>query len=191
MAETPDVPSLLHYDHLIMQQVTNWASNDFDILDTEGEAVGRVITSGSLMSRMMMGSRELLIAEVDETPVLHLSDTVNFFRDTMNLAYPDGTPLAHLRQRWSFFRSRADMHLADGRMVELHGSVWDYNYQFVVDAQEIGRVNREWGGLGRVFMGHSRYHLEFAPGLTEELHATVLGGVVALDLLRKKQQQSS
>ncbi|WPF66069.1 MULTISPECIES: LURP-one-related/scramblase family protein [unclassified Corynebacterium] len=190
MTENPDFSSLLHCDHLIMQQVTNWVSNDFDILNPEGQPVGRVVTSGSLLGRMMMGSRELLVTEVDETPVLRLSDTVNFLRETMDLFYPDGTPLAHLRQRWSFFRSRVDMHLADGRVVELHGSVWDYNYQFVVDEQEVVRVSREWGGIGRALMGHSRYHVEFAPGLPEELHATVLGGVIALDLLREKQRSS-
>lgn len=190
MAEIPETPSLLHSDHLIMQQVTNWMSNDFDIVNTEDQPVGRVLTSGSLVGRMMMGSRELLVTETDETPVLRLSDSMNFLRDTMRLSYPDGTPLAHLRQRLSFFRSRVDMHLDDGRVVELHGSIWDYNYQFEADGQEAARVTRQWGGIGRALMGHSRYRLGFAPDATEEIRAAVLGGVIALDLMREKSRKN-
>ncbi|MGV0439486.1 LURP-one-related/scramblase family protein [Corynebacterium mastitidis] len=181
-------PSLLSRDHLVMQQVTGLMSNDFDTLDPQENPAGRVLTSGSLMGRMMMGHRSLTVAEPDGTPLVNLTDTVNLLRETMELTRPDGTALAHLRQRWSFFRTRVDMHLADGRTVELTGNPWDYDYQFVVEGAEVARVTRSWGGLGRALLGHSRYNLVFAPGVPQEVHAAVLGGVVALDLIRAKRR---
>ncbi|WP_245625763.1 phospholipid scramblase-related protein [Corynebacterium lowii] len=94
----------------------------------------------------------------------------------------------HLRKRFSFFRNKVDMHLADGRKVELNGSLWDYDFRFELEGMTLAAVTRTWGGLGRALMGHSRYHLQFTPGLGEELHAAVLGGVVALDLIREKRE---
>ncbi|MDP9852475.1 uncharacterized protein YxjI [Corynebacterium lowii] len=90
MSEFTD--SLLRHDHLVMQQVTNWTSNDFDILDEQERPVGRVHTSGSLLSRMMMGNRTLQVMEADGTPLVQLSDTVNFVRDTMEMTWADGRP---------------------------------------------------------------------------------------------------
>lgn len=169
-----------------MQQVTGIMSNNFDIKDGRGEVVGIIATSGSVASRFFMGSRTLEVTEADGRPVLTVTDTVNFGRDTFELTSPDGQELAHLRKRFTFFRTRVDMHLADGTVVELHGSVWDFDFEFRIRNAVSARVSRQWAGIGRGLLGHSQYAVEFDPALPARLRSAIIGGVVALDLIRAK-----
>lgn len=173
----------------MMQQITTFMSNNFDVLDQHGEAVGVITTSGSVGSRMFMGSRSLTVTEVDGRPVLSLEDTVNFGRDTFELADAHGHPLAHLRKRFTFFRRQVDMHLADGTVVELHGSVFDFNFEFRVGEVVPARVTRQWAGLGNALLGRSQYSLTFTPDAPPHLRAAIIGGVIALDLIRAKDER--
>lgn len=174
-----------------MQQVSNILSNNFEIQDRDEQPVGLVTTVGSLGSRLLLGSRSINVTEIDGRPVLSIADPVDLFRDTYELVAADGQPLAQLRRRFRFLRTRVDMHLADGTAVELHGSVWDLNYEFRFGDRTPARVSRQWGGLGRVLLGRSRYLLSFEPDVPSWLRATIIGGVVALDLMRAKDARSS
>lgn len=178
---------LLEEPVLVMRQVTAFMTNNFDILDRQGEVVGTVITGGSTASRFFMGSRSLTVTEADGRPVLSIEDTVNFGRDTFELADPHGRPLAHLRKRFSFFASRVDMHLADGTVVELHGNVLSFNFEFRIGELVPARVSRQWSGFGNALLGRSRYMLAFEPDVPPHARAAIIGGVVALDLIRGKE----
>ncbi len=173
----------------MMQQITTFMSNNFDILNQQGDVVGVITTGGSPLSRMFTGSRSLTVTEADGRPVLSLEDTVNFGRDTFELADPHGGPLAHLRKRFTFFRRRVDMHLADGTVVELHGSVFDFDFEFRVGELVPARVTRQWTGLGNALLGRSQYSLTFTPDTPLRLRAAFIGGVVALDLIRAKDER--
>lgn len=170
----------------MMRQITTFLSNDFDILDEHGGVVGRVATAGTVSSRMFRGNRNLTVTEVDGRPVVSLEDTMNFGRDTFELADAQGRPLAHLRKRFTFLKQRMDMHLADGAVVELHGSVFDFNFEFRLGELVPARVTREWSGLGNALLGRSRYLLNFDPEAPPHIRAAILGGVIALDLIRAK-----
>lgn len=186
----PPRPSLLEEDALIMQQVTGIMSNNFDIMNQQGEVVGVIQTTGSAAARFLLGSRSLYVTEADGRAVLSVEDTVNFGRDTYELADATGQPLAHLRKRFTFFRRQVDMHLADGTVVELHGSIWDFDFEFRVGERMPARVSRKWAGLGRGLLGHSQYALQFEGGVPHHLRAAIIGGVVALDLIRAKDEKN-
>lgn len=173
-----------------MHQVTGFMSNNFDIQNQQGQVVGMIATSGSAASRFLMGSRSLHVFEADGQPLLAINDTVNFARDTFELTGPDGEPLAHVRKRFSFFRQRVDLHLADGTNVELHGSVFDFNFEFRVGELVPARVSRQWSGLARGLLGRSSYVLSFAPDVPPRLRAAIIGGVIALDLIRAKESSN-
>lgn len=183
----PPQHTLLMEPVLQLQQVTSFMSNNFDIFNQNGEAVGIIATSGSAMSRMFMGSRTLQVTEADGRPVVKIEDTVNFLRDTFELTDPAGRPLAHLRKRFTFFKQRVDMHLADGTVVELHGSIFDFNFEFRIGQGSPAQVSRQWSGIGNALIGRSTYTLAFADDVPPHLRAAIIGGVVALDLIRAKQ----
>src|SRR5690625_7688152 len=75
---TPPAPSaLLSQDALVLQQITGFMSNDFDILDGAGErVVGHVTTTGGGLARLIAGSRSLDIFDADGTPLLHVEDPI-------------------------------------------------------------------------------------------------------------------
>lgn len=188
-SQTPPQRSLLTEPVLVMRQLSTLMSNNFDIRDAHGEVVGAVTTSGSVGSRMFLGSRNLAVTEADGRPVLTVTDTVNIGRDTFELADAHDQPLAHLRRRFTFLRRRVDMHLADGTVVELHGNAFDFNFEFRIGELVPARVSREWPGLGNALFGRSTYTVTFDSSAPPRVRTAVIGGVVALDLMRAKDDR--
>lgn len=183
----PPQHTLLTEPVLQLQQVSTLMSNNFDILNQQGEVVGIIVTSGSSLSRIFMGSRTLQVTEADGRPVVEIEDTVNFGRDTFELTDPDGHSLAHLRKRFTLFKQRVDMQLADGTTVEMHGGVLDFNFDFRIGQFVPALVTREWSGMGNALLGRSTYSVSFAADAPPHLRAVIIGGVIALDLIRAKQ----
>ncbi len=52
-------------------------------------------------------------------------------------------------------------------------------------------MTRDWADLGEFFLGHTRYAVVFSAGAPTGTHLTVLGTVVALDLIRRKRRNNS
>lgn len=185
-------PELLRHDVLVMQQITGFMSNDFDILDESGErAVGHVTTTGSGLSRMVAGSRSLDVSDADGTGLLHVEDPPGLGFDRYELSTPDGAPLAEVQSRFSLFSTRVTFNLADGMEVELTGDMFGFDYRFSVQDAVAARVTREWAGLGRGFLGHSRYVLAIDPTVLPPLRLAIIGGGIVLDLLRQKRSRSN
>lgn len=185
-------PELLTHDTLVMQQITGFMSNDFDILDGTGErAVGHVTTSGGGLSRLLAGSRSLDVAGADGTPLLHVEDPPGIGFDRFELSAPDGSPVAELRSRFSLLTTKVEMTLADGFVLELHGDVLGLDYEFRAGDAVAARASREWAGISRSFLGHSRYVLGIDPTVPPHLRLAVIGGCIVLDLIREKKSRSS
>src|SRR5699024_6404680 len=135
-------PRLLDQDVLVMQQITGFMSNDFDIPDSAGEravahvatgagrlspflagtrslpvpagerAVGDVATGGRGLSRFVAGSRSLDVSDADGTPLLHVEDPPDIGLDRFELSHPDGAPLAQMQSRFTLFSTRVGLTLA-------------------------------------------------------------------------------
>lgn len=184
------MPGLLEENLLAMQQVTSLMSNNFEIANAEGQPVGLVHTTGSAASRLLRGSRSLVVTELSGEPVLSVADSLNFWRDTFELSDATGQPLAHLRQRFAFFSTRVDMHLADGAVVEMKGNLRGLDFDFLLGERRPARVSRQWSGLGNALLGRSTYAVEFDPEAPHPVRAAIIGGVIALDLIRHKAESS-
>lgn len=175
-----------------MQQTTGFMSNDFEILDGTGEQVaGHVTTTGSGLARWFTGSRSLDVSDADGTPLLHVDDPPGIGFDRFELSAPDGTPVAELRSRFSVFSTKVGMTLADGAELELHGDMLGLDYEFRYGEAVAARAAREWVGLSRGFLGHSRYVLGFDPTVPPPLRLAIVGGCIVLDLIRAKRSRSS
>lgn len=181
--------ALLSHDVLVMQQITGFMSNDFDILDSTGEqAAGHVTTTGGGLSRLFAGSRSLDVSDADGTPLLHVEDPVGIGFDRFELSAPDGAAVAEVTSRFAMFSTRVSFSLADGTALELHGNMMGFDFEFRVGQAVAARVTREWAGLSRGFLGHSRYVLAIDPTVPAQLRLAIIGGCIVLDLIRRKKR---
>ncbi|HJB11445.1 MAG TPA: hypothetical protein H9786_13135 [Candidatus Brachybacterium merdavium] len=187
---TPAAPSaLLSQDALVLQQITGFMSNDFDILDGAGErVVGHVTTTGGGLARLIAGSRSLDIFDADGTPLLHVEDPIGIGFDRFELSTPDGAALARVTRRFALFSTKVSFSLADGTALELSGNMLGFDFAFTVGQAVAARVTREWAGLSRGFLGHSRYVLSIDPTVPPRLRLILIGGCIVLDLIRRKQK---
>lgn len=184
---TPPVPSsLLQQNLVVMQQVTNFNSNDFAVLDAYGAPVGHVRTGGSGAARFFTGSRELDLLDGDGTPLAHISDPMNFGRDRFEVTYPDGRHLAEVLKRISMFSTKVDVSVCDGSELQLQGNFIGFDFRFMLGEWEIAAVSRQWGGVAAGLLGHSRYALRIREDAPDPVRRAVLSGCVVLDLIRAK-----
>lgn len=192
MDPSAPLPVLLGHDTLVMQQVTGFLSNDFDILDSTGQqVVGHVTTTGNGVSRFFAGSRSLDVADADGTPLLHVEDPPDLGFDRFELSTPDGAPLAEVNSHFALFSTRVSLSVAAGPLFELNGDMLGLDYTFRLGDQLAATVTRQWGGLGRGVLGHSRYVLAIDPAAPPRARLAIIGGCIVLDLIRQKKSRSS
>lgn len=180
---------LLAHNTFVMQQRTNFNSNNFDILDEQGNPAGRVSTGGSALGRFFMGSRELTITELDGTVLAQLKDQMSIGRERMTIVDANGQVLANILKRFTFFNKRIDIEVVDGPLIELHGRVFDFEIQFQVGGEVVAQASRRWGGFSAGFLGHSRYVLGFTVETPPVAKIALIAGMLALDLIREKESR--
>lgn len=191
MAADPRYRSLLDYDTLVMQQVTAFMANDFQIFDLAGVPIGLINTTGPASDRFFLGSRELDVTELDGTPLVHVSDPIDFGRDTFKLTLPSSEPLATLTKQLSLFKTVIDIQVLNGPPLRLEGNVFDFEFEIRTPATIAARASRQWAGLGASFLGHSRYVVGIDPQAPRQVRLTIIGSLVALDLIRAKAEKGS
>lgn len=185
-------PALLRHDTLVMQQITGFISNNFDILDASGgQVIGHVTTSGSGVSRFFTGSRSLDVADADGTPLLHIEDPPDIGFDRFELSLPGGAPLAEVTSRFALFSTRVGISVAGGPSLELNGDMLGMDFTVEVEGFVAATVARQWGGLSRGFLGHSRYVLALDPTAPPQVRLAIIGGCIVLDLIREKKSRNT
>lgn len=184
--------TLLQQDVLVLDQVTGFLSNDFAICDRNGDPAGQIRTQGGGLSRFFMGSRHLTVFDVDGGPIVQVDDVMTLGRDRMHIKAPDGQMLAELIRKIAFLRTRFEVRLADGSQMAIEGDF--FSHEFTLGTDRLGqcaRISRSYAGLGQALLGRERYTLQLA-GFTEPwLRATIIGTVIAIDLCRQKDRNSS
>lgn len=181
--------SALMQDQLIFQQTKNLSKNDFAIFDPQGQQLAHVETGGSALGRAFMGARELTVFDGPDNPIVQVKDTVTFGRDRMEILDGRGEPLASLVKRIAVFKTRVTIELR-GEEVNLEGNALGFDFQLVGSQGVWATVTREWSGMGNAFLGKSTYSVQLAPILDAAQRATTIGAVLALDLIREKQQNN-
>ncbi|MGO1319439.1 MAG: LURP-one-related/scramblase family protein [Galactobacter sp.] len=181
--------SLLQHDLLVMQQITNFNSNDMTILDGQEAPIGHVVTKGSGAARFLLGSRELDLLDWDGTPLAHISDTITFGRDRFEITYPDGTPLAQVLKRMAMFTTKVEINVADGSQLQLKGDMFGYDFRFVLGEWEVAYVSRQWAGMSRGLLGHSRYAVSMRSDAPDPVRRAIISCCVVLDLIRQKRSR--
>lgn len=195
---------LLSHNSIVIQQIRNFMADDFDILDTEGNCIGKIETTGGTLSRMFMGSRRLTVSEPDGTPVFVITDPTDLALDRYEVYYPGsqatdsegkqqggvGTSrlLATIQQKFAFFKRRLEISIPGFAHCEVDGDVWHYDATFSINDIKVAEMSRKWSGFTNMLSGNERYVLQLKDDLPPQLRAAIIGAAIALDLMAKKAQ---
>ncbi|MDK8811154.1 phospholipid scramblase-related protein [Corynebacterium sp. MSK035] len=198
---------LLSHNNIVIQQIRNFMADDFDILDSEGNCIGKIETTGGTLSRMFMGSRRLTVSEPDGTPVFVITDPTDFALDSYEVYYPDpqatspegkqqvGADSSHLlatiQQKFAFFKRRLEISIPGFAHCEVNGDVWHYDATFKINDIEVAQISRKWSGFANMLTGNERYLLQLKDDLPPQLRAAIIGAAIALDLMAKKARSDS
>ena len=187
--------SLLNHDLLVVQQTRAGASTEFNIEDAQGALIGLVsCTQKSGVRQFFGGAREFDLLEADGTRLAHLSDDRKIWRDTYTLLRADGSQLATVSKQAKLFSRRITTTLTTGEelLVESKGSFSDRELNITSNrsGNVVAQASRERGGFAEALRGHDRYVLH-VPSLSPELRLAILGTVVALDMMRAKEEAAA
>lgn len=164
--------------------------NDFAIMDAGGRPAGHIRTDGGALKRFVAGNRELTILDADGSLFMRIDDVRNLGRDRYMLTDPNGQPFGEVVKEFTLFSKRLTVN-RPGETLQLSGSFFEREFEAVGPGGQVARVSRRWPGIGSALLGKERYVLGFAPGEPGATRAATLGAVVALDLVRAKEQNGS
>lgn len=184
---------LLNQDLLILQQFRGGLSLEFDILDDQGRVVGMVAGTEGGTRRFFLGPREFDVLDADGRRLAHLSDVRDFWRDTYEIVRGDGSRLATVARKVAFFSRRFSIALSTGEEFMVEGDLFSREFDVVGanDGGVVARASRERAGLAKALLGHDQYALCYPAGTSPDLRLAILGGVIALDLMRAKDARSA
>lgn len=180
---------LLTENTLVVQQTRSFMSNDFELQSQGGQVLGRVLTTGSTAGRLLKGNRTFDLVDSNGNLLLKIIDPFDLGLDRYELHNPDGSLFAHVQKQFSFMRKRLAIELP-GLTLQLEGSLFEYDFNITVNGHVAAHVARQWGGLMAGLRGKSRYGVTFDPGAPEPVRLAIVGGLVALDLIRAKDARN-
>ena len=184
---------LLHQDLLILQQFRNGLSPEFNILDDQEQVVGMVGGTESGARQFLLGPREFDVLDADGRRLAHISDVRDFWRDTYEIMRGDGSMLAIVTRKLGFFSHRFSIELSTGEVFMVEGDFFgrEFNVVDVDDEEIVAQASRERAGFAKALLGHDRYALYYLVGTSPDRRLALLGGMIALDLMRAKDASST
>ncbi|HET6573262.1 MAG TPA: phospholipid scramblase-related protein [Fimbriiglobus sp.] len=192
---------------LVKERVKVLASHHtYDILDADtGEPVGTAdeVISGLtkllrwFVSKQLMGTRVEVREKPDDSLVFTLSRGWYVFRSRVEVHDAQGALVGYLKSKlisWSggFHVSDRD----DRPFAEVTGNLIGFNYRMTTPdgAVELGRVSKQWKGIGReLFTSADWYLVEIDEDLDEQPMAKmlVLAAALATDMIFKSESRTT
>lgn len=184
---------LLHQDLLILQQLRNGLSPEFDILDDQEQVVGMVGGTESGARQFLLGPREFDVLDADGRRLAHVTDVRELWRDTYEIMRGDGSMLATVARKLGFFSHRFSIELSTGEEFMVEGDFFgrEFNVVDAVAEEIVAQASRERAGFVKALLGHDRYALYYPVDTSPDRRLAILGGMIALDLMRAKDASSA
>lgn len=126
--------------------------NRYSVRTPSGEQLPYAFEESGLLGRNFLSShRPLTVHVVDRNNDEVITDSRSFFWFLSHLHISDGTGqrIGSMQRRFSFLTRKFD--LITGRVVaEMRGPIFrPFTFMVYQQGQEIGRVTKQWSGLGR------------------------------------------
>ena len=128
--------------------------NRYDVLTPDGGAVMLAYEESGALSRLFLKRHRPLtlhIADLDGRDILVASRGFFWYFSHLMVRDGEGRPVGAIRRKFGLLRRKMVIEDARGAVVaELSGSVFrTYTFTIKRQEQEIGKVTKQWGGLGR------------------------------------------
>lgn len=149
--------------------------NQYEVVDTEGQAVGTVseVSSGvgGFLKRNFFGSHRALDVRVHDasgTPVLRLSRRFFFIFSSLEVALEGGEPIGRVERRFGILYKRYDLVDREGRVFARVKSplwrLWTFPARHV-NGVSLARIEKKWGGaLREVFADADTFRVAVEAG---------------------------
>jgi len=188
------------------------SSNKYKVLNSLGQEVFYAKEETDCCTRQCCGpSRpfDMRITDNQEREVMHLvrplrcqSCCFPCCLQELEVQAPPGTVVGYVEQKWSLFYPKFVIKTADGEeIMEMEGPLCgceccsdvDFNINSSVDGSEVGRISKQWSGLGKeIFTDADNFGVSFPLDLDVKVKATILGATFLLDFMYfEKQDQNS
>lgn len=194
---------LLDRDRFIVSQKAKLieVTNEYAILDDEGNQIGRVAQEGQSKARKVLRlltnvdqflTHRLSVYDADGTRLLQLTRPAKLMKSRLEVADGGGTPVGTIVQENVIGKKRFALVGSAGEPLgAILGESW-VSWDFrIVDATgvEVGRINKKWSGLLREgFTTADRYQVELEPALTGPARMLAVAGAAAIDTALKQDE---
>ncbi len=198
------MPGLLERDRFVVSQKAKLIelTNEYAILDEEGNQIGRVVQEGQSKARKALRfltnvdqflTTRLSVYDGDGRRLLQLTRPAKLLKSRIEVADDLGAPVGTIAQENVVGKKRFALTGAGGEPL---GAIlgenwvsWDFR---IVDAAggEVGRINKKWAGLLKEgFTTADKYVVELAPTLQGPARLLAIAGASAVDTALKQDSR--
>ena len=163
--------------------------NRYEVLTPGGQTVMFAYEESGGLGRVLLQRNRALtlhIADMNGKDMLVASRSFFWFLPTMHVQDGSGRPLGTIRRKFGLLKRRIVLeNERDNTVAEVNGSVFR-RYTFMVNrrGQEIGRITKQWSGIGREMFTDADTFLVELPVEhgDDDLQNLVLATAFAVDL---------
>ena len=180
---------------VVKQRVEGWEAitgietrNRYEVMTSDGRTVLLAYEESGGWGRVLLQRNRALtlhIADMGGREILAASRAFFWFFPTMHVRTADGRPVGAIRRKFGLLKRKIILENERGSPVaEVNGSVFR-RYTFMVNrrGQEIGRITKQWSGMGReMFTDADTFTVELPAEGDEDLQSLVLATAFAVDL---------
>lgn len=165
------------------------SQNRYSVRTPEGQQLLYAFEESGLLGRNVLSSHRPLTIHVvdrDNTNVITASRSFFWFLSHLHVSDGTGQRIGSMQRRFSFLTRKFDLKDASGRVVaEMRGPVFrPFTFMVYQQGQEIGRVTKQWSGLGReAFTDADTFKVEVDTARTDqEFSLLMLAAAISIDL---------
>jgi uncharacterized protein YxjI len=175
------------------------AANNYDVVDPETnqiilncreERLGMITKMLRFTDYKRLTPFEVIIRTPEGQPVVCVRRGIALFLSKVDVLDEQGQRMGGFKQKFfSLFEKFTVMGANDQPVCVLKGNWTSWDFAFMAGDQELARVSKKWGGLGKeLFTTADNYMLSISPTVPADnpIRALILGAVMCIDLVLKE-----
>lgn len=163
--------------------------NRYSVITPDGQQLLYAFEESGLLGRNFLSSHRPLTIHVvdrDNTNVITAGRSFFWFLSHLHVSDGTGQRIGSMQRRFSLLTRKFDLMDATGSVVaEMRGTIFrPFTFMVYQQGQEIGRVTKQWSGLGReAFTDADTFKVEVDTSRTDEnFSLLMLASSISIDL---------
>ena len=164
-------------------------SNRYSIRTPDGQQLLYAFEESSMLGRNILKSHRPLtvhIVDRNNTNVITAGRSFYWFLSHLHVSDGSGQRIGSMQRRFSLLTRKFDLKDATGRVVaEMRGPIFrPFTFMVYQQGQEIGRVTKQWSGLGReAFTDADTFKVEVDTSrMGQDFSLLMLASAISIDL---------